>query len=279
MWCFLFLSFVLVPMPWAQICFVVGTVGKRLDKCVVLRMGSRVERCRGSTSHGLRWAARQEALCFRGLMPNWYRLNESGLCAESVSRGLDGPAIIGTDKPCVEECTGKRFMGTQGKERRGRVGMRKRRWQWTWGMRRQWGEESSVRLDISRSWEICVVCQWTSRHNDAPCLVHAHSGFMGCFMTLIWIMVYYRLNLKNTNDHWSWVESVFTLDLFNSFKKENFKSATVGFLRHLSFLFDECLFDPLFQSDSLRLFTQESPAPLQTSLQYEGWRGIKREEG
>lgn len=39
------------------------------------------------------------------------------MCAECVSRGLDGPAIIGTDKPCVEECTGKRFMGTQGKER------------------------------------------------------------------------------------------------------------------------------------------------------------------
>lgn len=39
------------------------------------------------------------------------------VCAECVSRGLDGPAIIGTDKPCVEECTGKRFMGTQGKER------------------------------------------------------------------------------------------------------------------------------------------------------------------
>lgn len=40
-----------------------------------------------------------------------------------------------------------------------------------------------------------------------------------------------------------------------------------------------CLFDPLLQSDSLRLFMRESPAPLQTSFQYEGWRGIKREEG
>lgn len=39
------------------------------------------------------------------------------MCAECVSRGLDGPAVIGTDKPCVEECTGKGFMGTQGKER------------------------------------------------------------------------------------------------------------------------------------------------------------------
>lgn len=39
------------------------------------------------------------------------------MCAVCVSRGLDGPAIIGTDKPCVEECTGKGFMGTQGKER------------------------------------------------------------------------------------------------------------------------------------------------------------------
>lgn len=38
------------------------------------------------------------------------------MCAECVSRGLGGPAIIGTDKPCVEECTGKGFMGTQGKE-------------------------------------------------------------------------------------------------------------------------------------------------------------------
>lgn len=103
---------------WAQICFVTNTVGKRLDECVVLRMGSRVEQCRGSASHGLRWAARQEALCFRRLMPNWYRLNESELCVQSVwAGGLDGPAIIGTDKPCVEECTGKRFMGTQGKER------------------------------------------------------------------------------------------------------------------------------------------------------------------
>lgn len=105
-------------MRQAQICFVANTVGKGLDECVVLRMGSRVERCRGSTSHGLRWAARQEALCFRRLMPNWYRLNESGLCVQSVrAGGLDGPAIIGTDKPCVEECTGKGFMGTQGKER------------------------------------------------------------------------------------------------------------------------------------------------------------------
>lgn len=39
------------------------------------------------------------------------------MCAECVSRGLGGPAVIGTDKPCVEECTGKGFMGTQGKER------------------------------------------------------------------------------------------------------------------------------------------------------------------
>lgn len=39
------------------------------------------------------------------------------MCAECVSRGLDGPAVIGTDKPCVEECTGKGFMGTQGEER------------------------------------------------------------------------------------------------------------------------------------------------------------------
>jgi len=35
---------------------------------------------------------------------------------ECVSWGPDGPAVIGTDKPCVEECTGKGFMGTQGKE-------------------------------------------------------------------------------------------------------------------------------------------------------------------
>lgn len=40
-----------------------------------------------------------------------------------------------------------------------------------------------------------------------------------------------------------------------------------------------CLLDPLLQSDSLRLFMRESPAPLQTSFQYGGWRGIKREEG
>lgn len=38
------------------------------------------------------------------------------MCAECVSRGLDGPAVIGTDKPCVEECTGKGFMGKQGKD-------------------------------------------------------------------------------------------------------------------------------------------------------------------
>lgn len=40
------------------------------------------------------------------------------MCSECVSRGPDGTAIIGTDKPCVEECTGKGFMGTQGKETR-----------------------------------------------------------------------------------------------------------------------------------------------------------------
>ena len=34
-----------------------------------------------------------------------------------MSRGLDGSAVIGTDKPCVEECRGNRFMGMQGKER------------------------------------------------------------------------------------------------------------------------------------------------------------------
>uniref|UniRef100_UPI0037E8F166 coiled-coil domain-containing protein 78 n=1 Tax=Semicossyphus pulcher TaxID=241346 RepID=UPI0037E8F166 len=51
---------------------------------------------------------------------------EAGRSQKCVSRaggaggaggGLDGPAVIGTDKPCVEECTGKGFMGTQGKER------------------------------------------------------------------------------------------------------------------------------------------------------------------
>ncbi len=39
------------------------------------------------------------------------------MCRVCVSQGLDGPAVIGTDKPCVEECTGKGFMGAQGKER------------------------------------------------------------------------------------------------------------------------------------------------------------------
>lgn len=39
------------------------------------------------------------------------------MCSECVSRGLDSPAIIGTDKPCVKECTAKGFMGTQGKKR------------------------------------------------------------------------------------------------------------------------------------------------------------------
>lgn len=38
------------------------------------------------------------------------------MCPECVSGGLDGPAVIGTDKPCVEECTGKGFMGTQGED-------------------------------------------------------------------------------------------------------------------------------------------------------------------
>lgn len=31
--------------------------------------------------------------------------------------GLDDSAVIGTDKPCVEERTGNGFMGMQGKER------------------------------------------------------------------------------------------------------------------------------------------------------------------
>lgn len=39
------------------------------------------------------------------------------MCRVCEPGGLDGPVVIGTDKPCVEECTGKGFMGTQGKER------------------------------------------------------------------------------------------------------------------------------------------------------------------
>lgn len=33
------------------------------------------------------------------------------VCAECVSRGLHGPAVIGMDKPCVEECTREEIYG------------------------------------------------------------------------------------------------------------------------------------------------------------------------
>lgn len=65
--------------------------------------------------------------------------------------------------------------------------------------------------------------------------------------------------------------------IMNKCKNANINCNCV-FLRHLSFLMSY-LFNSLFQSDSLRLFMQESPAFLQTSFQFEGWRGIKREEG
>lgn len=61
-------------------------------------------------------------------------------------------------------------------------------------------------------------------------------------------------------------------------KKKNYAIVYLSETPVFSFLMS-CLFNPLFQSDSLRLFMQESPAPLQTSFQFEGWRGIKREEG
>lgn len=52
---------------------------------------------------------------------------------------------------------------------------------------------------------------------------------------------------------------------------------TVDSHGHLSFLFWWAVFTtPLFQFDSLRLFMEESPAPLQTSHQCkaeEAWRG------
>lgn len=35
-----------------------------------------------------------------------------------MSPRLDGTTIIGTDKPCVEECRGKGFVGTPGKRRK-----------------------------------------------------------------------------------------------------------------------------------------------------------------
>ena len=111
---------------------VVGKWGKMLDDCLALRMGSRVSWCRGSTSHGLRWAACQETLCFRRLMPNWYRLNESCLCdrvcelgAGRACRNWNGQAL----------CGGVHREGIYGNTRkRGRVGTTKERWQWVWGM-------------------------------------------------------------------------------------------------------------------------------------------------
>lgn len=142
-------------------------MGKRLNECMVLRMGRRVERCRGSTSHGLQWAARQEALCFRRLMHNWYRLNECGLCVQSVSRGVDGLAVIGKDKPCVEECTGRDLW--EHKERRERVGMREKRWQWAWGM---WGEEFCEREYYKYQWRIGAMIIW-----DVPMASFTFSGW------------------------------------------------------------------------------------------------------
>lgn len=57
-------------------------------------------------------------------------------------------------------------------------------------------------------------------------------------------------------------------------------NANITVFRDTCLLFsDELSSRPLFPSDNLRLFMQESPAPLQTSFQYEGWRGIKREGG
>lgn len=49
------------------------------------------------------------------------------VCAECVSRGLRDPAIIGMDKPCVEECTREEIYGNIRKEegeweRRGKGG-------------------------------------------------------------------------------------------------------------------------------------------------------------
>lgn len=38
------------------------------------------------------------------------------VCAECVSRGLHGPAVIGMDKPCVEECTREEIYGNIRKE-------------------------------------------------------------------------------------------------------------------------------------------------------------------
>lgn len=69
------------------------------------------------------------------------------VCVECVSRGLHGPTVIGMDKPCVEEFTGGRDLWEH-KERRGRVGTRRKRWQPTWGM---WGEEFGLRGNMTRS--------------------------------------------------------------------------------------------------------------------------------
>lgn len=157
------------------------------------------------------------------------------------------------------------------------------------GMWRRWGEESSLRVNIARSWERYEVSMekwawWSTRMLTHGCLVNAHSSFMGCLlnspMTLTWIMGYCRLYVQYTNDKFSWVQ-FFTLDSFNRSKKANLKSVTVCFLRHLSFLFWWAVFStPSFSLTVLDYSCKSPQLPSRQAFSMKAGEALKgRREG